>query len=153
MLWANARLRHRRNLVISQRVAEVRAACPESEAWLGLLEAALAESERGPRWEAAVPPVVAGRPVDAPLLHGAEIRVGGAARAWVRRVLKLLPHPVDPRRIDALGRGKAMAACGIDIEGAADQDECDVLTRGDPMNVADVGPFTATDHAQPKGAG
>ena len=102
MLWANARLRHRRNLVISQRVAEVRAACPESEAWLGLLEAALAESERGPRWEAAVPPVVAGRPVDAPLLHGAEIRVGGAARAWVRRVLKLLPDPVDPRRIDAL---------------------------------------------------
>ena len=102
MLWANARLRHRRNLVISHRVAEVRAACPESEAWLGLLEAALAESERGPRWEAAVPPVVAGRPVDAPLLHGAEIRVGGAARAWVRRVLKLLPHPVDPRRIDAL---------------------------------------------------
>src|SRR2546422_3431486 len=60
-------------LPISQsRVAEVRRARPEAEAWLGLLEAALGESEDGARWEAAVPKPAADRPVKAPLLSRAE---------------------------------------------------------------------------------
>ncbi len=36
-------------------MAEARRERPESEAWLGLLEAALGESEAGAGWDAAVP--------------------------------------------------------------------------------------------------
>src|SRR2546427_10642415 len=88
MLWAHARFRHARNVETQTRVAEVRRARPESEAWLGLLEAALGETEDGARWEAAVPKPAADRPVKAPLLSRAEITVDGrAARGWVRRLL------------------------------------------------------------------
>src|SRR2546425_5099021 len=45
MLWPHARLRRARNVELQQRVAEARRDSPESEAWLGLLEAALGRSE------------------------------------------------------------------------------------------------------------
>lgn len=111
MLWPIAGLRRPRNLDVERRVAEVRRAHPESEAWLGLLAAALDESERGAAWDAAVPRPGADRPVRAPLLFGAELTVNRrAARRWVRRIGArvdagaLLEAAVcqDDARIDAL---------------------------------------------------
>src|SRR3989442_6943016 len=100
MVWARARLRHARNVETQSRVAEVRRARPEAEAWLGLLEAALGESEDGARWEAAVPKPAADRPVKAPLLSRAAIPVDGrAARGWVRRLLRRA-FPGRMQRID-----------------------------------------------------
>src|SRR6266581_6129696 len=55
MHWPHARIRRPRNVAIQERVAVARRDNPESEAWLGLLEAALGESEDGAMWEAAVP--------------------------------------------------------------------------------------------------
>src|SRR5437879_9425536 len=113
MLWAHARFRHARNVETQTRVAEVRRARPESEAWLGLLEAALGESEDGARWEAAVPKPAADRPVKAPLLSRAEITVDGrAARGWVRRLLRRAV-PVAARRLDGLALLEA-AVCQDD---------------------------------------
>jgi len=104
MLWPNARIRHPRNVEIQQRVAGARRDNPESEPWLGLLEAALGETEDGALWEAAVPTPAAERPVKAPVLSHAQITVDGrAARGWVRRLVKLAPRPpVNLRRIDGL---------------------------------------------------
>ena len=83
------------------------------EAWLGLLEAALGETEDGARWEAAVPKPAADRPVKAPLLSRAEITVDGrAARGWVRRLLGRAV-PVGTRRIDGLALLEA-AVCQDD---------------------------------------
>jgi FdhE protein len=110
MLRPHARIRHARNVELQERVALARRQTPESEAWLGLLVAALGESEDGATWEAAVPPVppvppvtpAAERPVKAPLLSQTEITVDGrAARGWVQRLLKLTPR-LNPRRIDGL---------------------------------------------------
>src|SRR5438046_4850626 len=64
MHWPHARIRRPRNVVIQERVAVARRDNPESEAWLGLLEAALGESEDGAMWEAAVP-TAAERPIKA----------------------------------------------------------------------------------------
>src|SRR5438034_8645115 len=44
-----------RSVELQQRVAEARRDSPESEAWLGLLEAALGESGDVATWDAAVP--------------------------------------------------------------------------------------------------
>ena len=113
MLWPHARIRHARNVAIQERVAAVRRDNPESEAWLGLLEAALGESEHSAIWEAAVPTPGGERPVKAPVLSHARITVDGrAARGWVRRLLKLTPT-VNPRRIDGLALLEA-AVCHDD---------------------------------------
>jgi len=113
MLWPNARIRHARNVEILERVAAARRETPESEAWLGLLEAALGESEDGAIWEAAVPAPAAERPVKAPMLTHTQVTLDGrAARGWVRRLLKLSP-PVIPRRIDGLALLEA-AVCHDD---------------------------------------
>jgi len=115
MLWSNARIRHARNVAVLERLAAVRRDNPESEAWLGLLDAALAESETSGTWEAAVPTAAAGRPVKAPVLSHAEITIdAGAARSWVRRLLKLTPTPTaTARRIDGLALLEA-AVCHDD---------------------------------------
>jgi len=103
MLWPNARIRHARNLEVQERVAAARRETPESEVWLGLLEAALDESEGGATtWDGAVPTPVADRPVKAPALSRTQVTLDGpAARGWVRSLLKLTPT-VNPRRIDGL---------------------------------------------------
>lgn len=102
MLWTHARLRRPRNLEVQERVAQARRDAPESEAWLGLLEAALGESEDGAVWKAAVPKPAADRPVTAPLLSRAQINLdGGAAREWVRRLLKHAAE-ANGRRVDGL---------------------------------------------------
>ena len=101
MLWSNARIRHARNVALLERVAAVRRDNPESEAWLGLLDAALGESENSATWDAAVP-TGAERPIKAPVLSHAQITLDGrAARRWVRRLLQLTPT-VNWRRIDGL---------------------------------------------------
>jgi len=67
-------------------VAEVRRDHPEAEAWLELLEAALAESEEA-TWEAGVPAALADRPAKAPILFRARLAVNArAAERWVRRI-------------------------------------------------------------------
>src|SRR5207249_4521444 len=99
-----ARPRRTRNVAVQERLAQARRDNPEAEAWLGLLEAALDESEDGARWEAAVPPVAADRPVKAPLLCRAQVTVDGrTVRTWVRRLLDLAPQVNGGRR--GLARG------------------------------------------------
>ena len=104
-------------------MAEARRQAPESEAWLGLLEAALAESEDGAVWDAAVPTPAVERPVRAPLLARAQITVRGrAARQWVRGVVKRAGG-ANGRRLDGLALLEA-AVCQDDarvdaIAGAA----------------------------------
>ncbi len=113
MLWSNARIRHARNVALQERVAAVRRDNPESEAWLGLLDAALGESENSATWDAAVPTAAAGRPVKAPVLSHAEITIdAGAARSWVRHLLKLTPTATS-RPIDGLALLEA-AVCHDD---------------------------------------
>jgi hypothetical protein len=87
MLWPDAGLRRARNVEIQARVADARRRHPESEAWLGLLDAALGESEDGATWGAAVPRPPADRPVKAPLLYRARFTVDErAAGRWVKRL-------------------------------------------------------------------
>src|SRR5438874_3990926 len=113
MLWPHARIRHARNVEILERVAAARRETPESEAWLGLREAAFGESEDGAPWAAGVPRPAADRPVKAPVLSHTQVTLDGrAARGWVRRLLKLSP-PVNPRRIDGLALLEA-AVCHDD---------------------------------------
>src|SRR5204863_5537202 len=73
MLWTSARLRRPRDVEIQERVAAARRHAPESEAWLGLLEAALAESEAGD--VSTSPRLAAERPIKAPLLARATVTV------------------------------------------------------------------------------
>src|SRR5439155_331187 len=86
MLWPHARLRRPRNVALQTLVADARRERPESEAWLGLLESALGESEAGAVWEAAVPQPAVDRPVKAPLLFRATLMLDPrAAREGVHR--------------------------------------------------------------------
>jgi len=102
MLWPHARIRPARNVELLERVAAVRRATPESDAWLTLLEAALAESEDGAVWEAAVPSPAAERPVKAPLLSHTRITLDArATRGWVRRLLTLA-LPGEARKVDEI---------------------------------------------------
>jgi len=114
MLWPNARIRHPRNVEIQKQVAAVRRDNPESAAWLGLLDAALGESENGAMWDAAAPTPASERPIKAPVLSHTVITIDArAARSWVRRILTLIPT-VNPRRIDGLALLEA-AVCHDDV--------------------------------------
>ncbi len=89
MLWPSARLRRPRDVAIQERIAAARGHAPESEAWLGLLEAALAETEDGGVSKTS-PRLAAERPVKAPLLARATVMIDdGAADGWVRRLVAL----------------------------------------------------------------
>src|SRR5206468_3510945 len=50
MLWPLTRRRHVSNAQLAQRVSEVRQQNPESERWLGLVEAAFAEADEYQAW-------------------------------------------------------------------------------------------------------
>lgn len=103
MLRAPARVRRIRNVEARGRLEEVRRQTPESEPWLDLLEAALAESENAAVWDAAVPGLAADRPVKAPLLHQADVQLDGSmARRWVRRLARVAQLPTDGRDAMAL---------------------------------------------------
>ena len=102
MLWPHPRIRRARNVELQERVAAVRRETPESDAWLKLLEAALAETEDGAVWETAVPQPGADRPVKAPLLSHTRITLDArATRGWVRRLLTLA-LPAQARKIDGV---------------------------------------------------
>ena len=81
MLWSPAKLRRPRNVDVQHRVAEARRDHPEAEAWLELLEAALAESEDEGKaaWDAAVPASPVDRPANAPFLFRAQLAVNRRA--------------------------------------------------------------------------
>ncbi|HXF96729.1 MAG TPA: formate dehydrogenase accessory protein FdhE [Gemmatimonadales bacterium] len=116
MLWARARVRHLANHELRTRLAEVRRQTPESETWLGLLEAALAESENGAPWAAADVEPAADRSVKAPALYRARISLDGrAAGRWVSRAAALATTLPRLR----LGRGEALAL----LEAAVGQDD------------------------------
>src|SRR5436190_2008918 len=120
MLWPLARPRRTRNVAVQERLAQARRDNPEAETWLGLLEAALDESEDGARWEAALPSVAADRPVKAPLLCRAQVRVDGrTVRTWVRHLLDLAPQVNGGRRdMDGLAL-LAAAVCQDDARSDA----------------------------------
>ena len=89
MLWS---VTGRRHLAAeqAQRLADVRQKNPESETWLALVEAALAESQGATTWDAVVPALVDGRPARAPLLHGTELSVHRrSASRFVRHLAQL----------------------------------------------------------------
>lgn len=90
----------------AQRLAEVRRAHPESEAWLALLEAALDEALPGAGWDDAAAERAPSlpRPPNAPLLNGAQITVDGRrARGLVTRLAELAStNGTDLRRVDAV---------------------------------------------------
>ena len=89
MFWPTARPR-RLDAEVQKRLALARRNNPESETWLTLVEAALAETADVGRWRAAIPAPAEGRPARAPLLHGTEIAVDGrAVRRFVRRIAGL----------------------------------------------------------------
>jgi FdhE protein len=102
MLWPHAGLRQPRNVELERQVALARREHPESAPWIRLLEAALGENADGARWDAVVPTPAADRPVKAPLLARADIRIPARlVRGWVRRLLKLVAL-TNGRRIDAV---------------------------------------------------
>src|SRR2546425_9230690 len=135
MLWP---LTGRRHVVAeqAQRLADVRQKNPESETWLALVEAALAESQDATTWDAAVPAPVDGRPACAPLLHGAELRVHRrSASRFVRHLAQLSGLDGAARRLDALEL----------LEAAIRQDDAriDALAAGDPSTLRVVAQVAA----------
>ena len=128
MLWPHARIRRARNVELEERVAAVRRATPESDAWLKLLEAALAESEAGAVWDAAVPELAAERPVKAPLLSNTRITLDArTTRGWVRRLLALA-LPAEARKVDGIAL--------LDAALCHDDQALDALARSDGADPA-----------------
>ncbi len=90
MLWPLTRRRHVTNPQLAQRIDAVRNQNPESERWLGLVEAAFAEADENQAWADAVLTVATERPIRAPLLHQSQIAVRRRVlHRWVRDVLDL----------------------------------------------------------------
>jgi len=124
MLWPRTRRRHL-DAEVAQRLADVRRQNPESETWLALVEAALAESQDATTWDVAVPAPVEGRPVRAPLLHGVEIAVHpGSVSRFVRRLTRLAGLNGAVRDLDPIDL----------LEAAICQDDAriDALAASDP---------------------
>jgi len=136
MLWPTARLR-RLDPEVTKRLALARQNSPESETWLTLVEAALAESADVSRWRAAIPAPVEARPARAPLLHGAEIAVDGrAVRRFVRRLAGIAAlNGGAPDRLDAVGLVEA-AIC-------QDDTRIDALAGGDASTLRVVAQIAA----------
>ena len=136
MLWPTARLR-RLDPEVTKRLALARQNSPESETWLTLVEAALAESADVSRWRAAIPAPVEGRRARAPLLHGAEIAVDGrAVRRFVRRLAGIAAlNGGAPDRLDAVGLVEA-AIC-------QDDTRIDALAGGDASTLRVVAQIAA----------
>jgi FdhE protein len=101
MLWPLAKRRHVANPQFAQRIDVLRAQDPESERWLGLLEAAFAEADRAEPWADAVVTIAAERPTRAPLLHQSRIAVRRrAVQRWFRDVLELALEDPDARGLE-----------------------------------------------------
>ena len=135
MLWPRTR---RRQLDADQakRLADVRQKQPESETWLAMVEAALAESQDATTWEVAVPAPQEDRPVRAPLLHGAEVAVAaGSARRFVRHVARIAGLNGAADRLDPIDL----------LEAAIRQDDAriDALAASDPATLRVVAQVAA----------
>jgi FdhE protein len=90
MLWPVAKRRHVTDPKLAQRISEVRAQNPESERWLGLVEAAFAESGNSEAWADAVLSIASERPARAPLLHHSQIALQRRpANRWVSHLLEV----------------------------------------------------------------
>ena len=141
MLWPPARFRHARNVELQARLAQARREAPESEMWLGLLAAALEQSEAGGVWESAVPQLAADRPVKAPLLFRAQLTVNGrAASSWVRRLLALAPQAKGKRGSEIDGLALLEAALCQDDAGI---DALAATAGAEPQAVRVVGQMAA----------
>jgi FdhE protein len=135
MLWPRTGRRHL-DAEQAQRLADVRRKNPESETWLALIEAALAESQDASAWDAAVPAPAEGRPVRAPLLHCAEVAVHPrSVSRFVRRLSRLAGldgavHGLDPLEL---------------LEAAIRQDDAriDALAASDPSTLRVVAQVAA----------
>jgi FdhE protein len=135
MLWPRTRRRHL-SAEQAQRLADVRQKNPESETWLALVEAALAESEDAATWDAVVSARVDSRPARAPLLHGAEVSVHRrSASRFVRHLTGLAGLDGAADRLDALDL----------LEAAVRQDDAriDALATGDPSTLRVVAQVAA----------
>jgi FdhE protein len=91
MLWPLTQRRHVTDPDprLAQRMLEIREQNPESERWLGLVEAAFAEAAGAEAWGDAVL-TVAERAARAPVLHQAQIAVRRrTVHRWFREVLEL----------------------------------------------------------------
>jgi FdhE protein len=134
MLWPRARRRHI-DADQAQRLADVRQKNPESETWLALVEAALAETQDA-GWDAAVPAPRQGRPTRAPLLHGAEVTIESrAVTHFVRRLARLAGLAGAADRLDAIALLEA-AVCQQDPR-------IDRLAAGDPSTLRVVAQVAA----------
>ena len=90
MLWPLTKHRHVTDPRLAQRIEEVREQHPESDRWLGLVEAAFAEVAGDEPWAGTVLTIATERPVRAPLLHHAQIAVRRrSVDRWFRAVLEL----------------------------------------------------------------
>jgi FdhE protein len=90
MLWPLTKHRHVTDPRLAQRIGDVREQNPESERWLGLVEAAFAEVAGDEPWGDAVFRLATERPARAPILHGSQITVHRRKlHHWVREVLDL----------------------------------------------------------------
>jgi FdhE protein len=126
MLWPLTRRRHVTNAQLAQRISEVRKQNPESERWLGLVEAAFAESGSDEAWGDAVLTISEERPVRAPILHQSQIAVRRRAlHRWLREVLELAA-------VDHLGRSLSRTLEPVALLEAAvsqDDDSMEALAR------------------------
>lgn len=118
MLWSPTKRRHVTNPRLAERVAEVREQNPESERWLGLVEAAFAEGGGDEAWADAVLTIATDRAVGAPILHGAQIALRRrTVDRWFREVLELAT-------VDDLGRSGSRALDPVTLlEAAVCQDD------------------------------
>jgi FdhE protein len=101
MLWPLTKRRHVANPQRAQRIDQLRAQHPESERWLGLVEAAFAEAEGGVAWGDAAVGIATDRAVRAPLLHQARITVRGRdLHHWFREVVELAFDGANSRSLE-----------------------------------------------------
>jgi len=148
MHWPQPGVRHVNNPDRTNRLAEIRRQSPECEPWLGLLEAVLSECDDRPGWKAAVPKPAAGRPVKAPLLHGARITMdGGAVRRLVRGLLRRAGRQNGDARPLAGVRARRIDAVAL-LEAALCQDDARIDTLAatagaDPHALRVVGQMAA----------
>jgi FdhE protein len=126
MLWPLTRRRHVTNPQLAQRIDAVRNQNPESERWLGLVEAAFAESGSDGAWGDAVLTISEERPVRAPILHQSQIAVRRRVlHRWFREVLELAA-------VDHLGRSLSRTLEPVALLEAAvsqDDDSMEALAR------------------------
>lgn len=102
MLWPLTRRRHVTNPQLAQRIDAVRSQNPESERWLGLVEAAFAEAGGTEAWGDAVLTIAAERAARAPLLHQSTVAVRRRTlHRWLHDVVELADAADLERELDA----------------------------------------------------